>query len=250
MIKTLSPYYINIPYESPLTGLVCSEFTLKLYVWKGLKNAVPLDATYEITKTNPEGLTTSTKINIARLVNPFIDFEVPTGFIGLIDSPNQVWVKTSVFYTTENTTEQFTPQIQNLSLAVKGYSNGMSGENEETPANLNLITNREFKVDTNSIFVFPIEATETTVLTPSFTITDVVNTAGNLYDVEFTSVGTYTIITLIVTPDVGDAEIYTIGTSSPQNVEVTFTGDVDFQLNAYDTVSGTVVFSNIFTITI
>lgn len=250
MIKTLSPYYINIPFVSPLTSLVCTSYTLKIYIWKGLKTDVPLNSSYEITKDNPELLQTMDKINIARLVNPFIEFDVPTGFIGLIDSPNQVWVKTSVFYITENKAEEMVPQIQNLSLAVKGYSNGMSGENEETPANLNLITNREFKVDTNSIFVFPIEVTETTYPTPSFTITNVVNTAGNLYDVEFTSVGTYAEITLIVTPDVVDPQVYIIGATSPQNVGVSFTGDVDFQLNAYDTQSGTTAFSNIFTITI
>ena len=38
MIKTLSPYYINIPFVSPLTSLVCTSYTLKIYIWKGLKN--------------------------------------------------------------------------------------------------------------------------------------------------------------------------------------------------------------------
>jgi hypothetical protein len=252
MIKTLSPYNITIPYLSPLTGLVCTEFTMKLYIWKGLKTAIPVTASYEITKSNPELLETSTKINIANLINPFLSFvPVLVTDTDFVDSTNQTWYSISVFYTTSNVTEVNTPQLQETKLAVKGYSYGMEGENAETPANKVLIQAREFKVSSDSKITIPIELTETTPPTAEIVITAVDLIAGEQYDVTFTSVGTYTTFYAIITPDVGDAVIVLMSDiTSPQEITITFTGDVDVQMFGYDSATATTIYSNIFSITI
>jgi hypothetical protein len=52
MIKTLTPYYVDIPLTNPNSLVVCNSYTVKIYVWKGNKNAVPSVADYEITKVN------------------------------------------------------------------------------------------------------------------------------------------------------------------------------------------------------
>lgn len=252
MIKILSPYYINIPYESPITGLVCSEFTLKLYVWNGLKTAIPTEPSYEITKTNPEGLTTSTKIDISNLIGSFLELEPKTVTDNeIINGDNQVWYSVSVFYITENTSELLTPQLQETKLALKGYNYGMSGENAETPSDKILMQAREFKVARDSKVIIPIEIDEPTIPTPNITITAVDLISGDDYNISFTSVGTYSIFYAIITPNVGDAVVVNVsGTTSPQAVETTFTGSVDFQMIGYDTTSGTNVTSNTFNITI
>ncbi len=252
MIKILSPYYINIPYLSPATGLVCSEFTLKLYVWNGLKTDIPIDASYEITKINPEGLTTSTKIDISNLISTFLEFEPKTVTDNeIINGDNQVWYSVSVFYTTENTSEILTPQLQETKLALKGYNYGMSGENAETPSDKILMQAREFKVARDSKVIIPIEIDEPIIPTPNIIITAVDLISGDDYNISFTSVGTYSIFYAIITPEVGDAVIVNVsGITSPQAVETTFTGIVGFQMFGYDTTSGTNVTSNTFNITI
>lgn len=252
MIKILSPYYINIPYESPVTGLVCSEFTLKLYVWSGLKTDIPIDASYEITKTNPEGLTTSTQIDISNLISTFLEFEPKTVTDNeIINGDNQVWYSVSVFYTTENPSEILTPQLQETKLALKGYNYGMSGENAETPSDKILMQSREFKVARDSKVIIPIEIDEPIIPTPSIIITAVDLISGDNYNVSFTSVGTYIEFYPIIIPEVGDPVIENMsGTTSPQAVVTSFTGIVGFQMFGYDTTSGTNVTSNTFNITI
>ena len=74
MIKNLSPYYRNVSWVSPFTGLTCTAYTLKIYVWTGLKTSAPIASHYEITKNNITDSTGTDKINFARLVSDFIDF--------------------------------------------------------------------------------------------------------------------------------------------------------------------------------
>ena len=93
MIKTLSPYYITIPFVSPATALTCTSFTLKIYIWNGSKSAAPTTATWERTEQNPTSSTSNIKINIARLVNDFIDFTQSAGTTTeIINGNNQQWV--------------------------------------------------------------------------------------------------------------------------------------------------------------
>jgi len=101
MIKSRSPYYIDTPFVSPLTGLTCSQYTLKVYVWSGLKSAVPGTATYEFTKDNPTTSTGTDSVNIARVIKDFLTFTPQEGTgVQLIDGANQKWIRTEAFYTT------------------------------------------------------------------------------------------------------------------------------------------------------
>ena len=103
MIKSLSPYYITIPFTSPLTSAICSAYTLQVFIWNGLKASVPTEPVYSITKKNPTGSDGNDKINIARLVNDHIDFmPQEMSVTGVYNGNNQAWVKTQVVYTTEN----------------------------------------------------------------------------------------------------------------------------------------------------
>ena len=163
MIKNLSPYYRNVSWVSPFTGLTCTAYTLKIYVWTGLKTSAPIASHYEITKNNITDSTGTDKINFARLVSDFIDFEVQTdaGATQLLDGVNQAWVKTEIYYTTSDATEATLPQEIMVNLMTNGYSYGLDGENGQPPTNKVLIPVNTYKVykDTGR-FVVPIQLDE------------------------------------------------------------------------------------------
>jgi hypothetical protein len=157
MIKTLSPYYITIPLVSPSNGLLCNSYKLQLFVWNGSKTAVPASPSYEKTIFNAAASTGSQKINIARLVNDFIDFQInPIFETGLQAADNQAWVKWQVVYDVDSEN----PQLVGLDLAVKGKAYFTDGENTSTPANRILLTGDEFKVSRQGLFVLPIKILE------------------------------------------------------------------------------------------
>lgn len=143
MIKTISPYYVTIPFVSPLTSVTCTSFVLKIYVWDGLKVTPPSLYSYLITKGNPTASTGTDKINIARLLNDFIDFNP--------SESNQRWCKTTVTYDGSGVEELVT-----TSLVLKGYGYGMSGENTQTPTNRILMQGNEFNVQRSGFFNLPI----------------------------------------------------------------------------------------------
>jgi len=161
MIKSLSPNYITIPWISPLTGAVCTSYKLQIFIWDGLKASVPIAPYYEISKSN---LTTSSgndKINIARLVNDFVDFRPASMLLtGLYDASNQRWVKTQVIYNTANIFDYNVPQLPLVQLMVKGYAYGMDGENTGAPTNRILLSGDEFKINRTGMFNLPILADE------------------------------------------------------------------------------------------
>lgn len=140
MIKTLSPYYVTIPW------LTAISYTLKIYVWDGLKSAVPTTASYSITKINQTNSNGTDKINIARLLNDFIDFTP--------NESNQRWCKVTVTYTSYLGVGD--EQDLFIDLILKGYGYGMSGENPQPPANRILLQGNEFKVNRDGVFNFPI----------------------------------------------------------------------------------------------
>lgn len=161
MIKTLSPYYLNIPYVSPLSGLTCTSFTLNLYVWNGNKLDIPTTETYSITKENATSDTGNAKINIARLISDFIDFTPNIGTVTeVVNGNNQQWVKWETFYATTNPSDATTPTNVNVKPFVKGFSYGLDGENASTPANKILIPIQEYKVNRGGKFILPIEVDE------------------------------------------------------------------------------------------
>ncbi len=156
MIKSLSHYYLSIPFIAPISGLTSTSFTLQIFVWNGLKDTPPADANYEITIDNVTASTGNYKIDIALIVNDFIDFTpFDTTATELIDGFNQYWVKTQILYITSDEADNV-PNYETTTLMTAGYGYGMDGENSQIPANNILITGTEFKVNRNGFFVLPI----------------------------------------------------------------------------------------------
>ena len=160
MIKTLSPYYLSIPFVDPITSETCTSYTLKLYVWDGVKATPPATASYSITKNNPTTSTGSDKINVARLLNDYIDFMPATGIAtGLIDGDNQRWCKFTLTYTVpiDGLGDE---QDVSTELVLKGYGYGMEGENAQPKASRLLLDGVEFKVNRTGVFNVPVKILE------------------------------------------------------------------------------------------
>lgn len=164
MIKSLSPYYLTIPFASPLTSAISTAYTLQIFVWEGLKSDVPVSPIYQITKKNPTGTSGNDLVNIARLVNDYIDFEtVPFSISTIYNGNNQQWVKTQVIYTTSNPSDLNIAQLETTTLLVKGWGDGLGGVNQQAPSNRILIQGDEFKVSRNSGFTLPVLADESLI---------------------------------------------------------------------------------------
>lgn len=115
MIKSNSPYYITIPFVSTSSGLTSQNYELSVWVWNGLKSTPPTTASYTTTKGNPTVSTGYDTINIARIVNDYIEFEPQqANGTSVINGKNQQWVKTSVIYNTNLVAQ---PQITTLTVA-------------------------------------------------------------------------------------------------------------------------------------
>ena len=163
MIKSLSSYYLYIPWISPLTSTVSTAYTLRVYVWDGLKASPPATASYTMTKPNLATSSETDKLDISQLINDYIDFE-PNG-------NNQRWVKTTVTYTTTDEDDLDVAQLPLTNLMLQGYGGGLDGENAQPPANNVLISGNEFKVFRNGYFNFPLlisEAVTTSVTVKSY----------------------------------------------------------------------------------
>lgn len=251
MINLRSPFYITTPFVSPSLGYTCAKYKLEVYVWSGLVNAAPTSPTYSITKNNPTASTGDDTINISRITKDFIDF-VPLDSSGtdLLDSDNQVWIKTSIFYA-ENLTDSFSILPENTStvLGVLGYGYGMDGENPPTPTNKVLMRIGEYTMINDGKFVVPIQLDETTPPAPEIVITGVTEDADPLYDVAFTYVGSYTEFYAIVEPAVGVPTVEIFDITSPQQISVSYDGDVDVTMYGYDSYSNTDVVSNTYNFT-
>jgi hypothetical protein len=245
MIKSLSPHYITTPFESVILDEICLRYRLQVFVWSGLKQDIPDDAKYEITINNVEQSDGNSTINISRLINDFIDFKAidsEDGFTNLENSPNQTWVKTQVFYTSQVGVESAIPEHENTNICVKGYGYGMSGVNPTTPTNKILMNINDYTMKEGGTFIVPIVLDESEPPTPpSITIATVTNTVDNLFSVVFTAVGTYSSLTAIVYPNTGGGlpdpvEFITIDATSPQviepSVEITLISNI--VLRGYD----------------
>lgn len=253
MIKSLSPYYLTIPFVAPASGLTCESYTLEIFVWDGLKSAVPATPSYEITKKNPTSSTGNDKVNIARLINDFIDFAPQLGTVtDLIDGNNQRWVQTQIRYTTANSSDLL-PQLQSVELMTRGYAYGMDGENTSTPANKILLSGTEFKVNRNGVFSLPVLIEETVTPPATLAITLIAETVAPLYDMTYTETGTHDDIlyryrlqpslTWVLSLDVVGA--------SPYEIELPIiAGTYDVQIFTFDTINNINIYSNIYEITI
>jgi hypothetical protein len=122
MIKSNSPYYITIPFVSTSSGLTSQNYELSVWVWNGLKSTPPTTASYTTTKGNPTASTGYDTINIARIVNDYIEFEPQqANGTSVINGKNQQWVKTSVIYNSDLVAQQ---QITTLTVTNRAFSSG------------------------------------------------------------------------------------------------------------------------------
>lgn len=165
MIKSLSPFYVNTPLVSPLTSETCSQYTLQLYVWNGLKANVPATPTYKQTILNQDVSVGISKVNISKLINDFIDFNPNSGVgTSAIDGNNQLWVRHEVIYVTVNPADDNVKQNIVTTLMLSGYSYGNEGENAQPPTNKILIQGDEFNISRVGFFIVPIIIDEDTAL--------------------------------------------------------------------------------------
>ena len=124
MIKSNSPYYITIPFVSTSSGLTSQNYELSVWVWNGLKSTPPTTASYTTTKGNPTVSTGYDTINIARIVNDYIEFEPQqANGTSVINGKNQQWVKTSVIYNSDLVAQ---PQITTLTVLTPNNVGGTS----------------------------------------------------------------------------------------------------------------------------
>ncbi len=254
MIKSLSPYYLSIPFVSPLTSLTCAAYTLRLYIWNGAKGSPPATPSYEITKTNPTASAGNDTINISRLVNDFVDFISVSGTTTeLVDGQNQVWVKWDTFYETTNPLDATTPSNINTQLMLQGYGYGIEGQNPQPPSNKILIPLIDYKVNRNGFFNVPILIDETEVVLGTLSITDIDYISADDYTVTFTQSGNLDTIYYRYKLD-GDVS-WNLGfeTTDTSPFDITLpvvAGTYNVQLFAYDNDNAVDIYSNIFNVVV
>lgn len=248
MIKSLTPYYINTSFYSDVLESICLRYRLKVFVWKGLKNQSPTEANYEITINNVTESSGTHKINIARLINDFVEFEtVESVSTNLVNSPNQMWVKTQIYYTDLNGYESEVPERQEIKLFVKGYGYGMEGENPTTPTNKVLMNVADYTMDANGSFVVPIKLDEGIPAIPFLNIASV-NKVGNDLTINYTFSGVYNTIDVIIDKDTTDPNTepitFTVPHGSPIEVVYLPTTPSEVYIRGFDPINNTTQISN------
>jgi hypothetical protein len=191
MIKSLSTFNLIIPLVSQITSATSTEYKLNVYLWSGAAASPPATPTYEITKLNFESSTGNDRINIARLVNDYIEFmPVTSATTGTVNAVNQVWCKTTVEYTTGNGADTGVEQGAATRIVVKGYGSGLEGENPAAKTDGILIDGDLFRIGRSSKFQIPLylNATKdgTVISYPSeteidYTIDEEIQTASASY---------------------------------------------------------------------
>jgi len=208
MIKSLSPYYITIPFVSPLSSLTCTAYTLQIFVWNGAKNEPPTTPSYEFTKPNPTASTGNDIVDIANVINDFINFNPSANdSTDLLNGNNQNWIRIQTFYETTEPLDATTPTNISVELMVKGYSYGMNGANQSTPTNKILLSGTEFKVNRGGTFVLPILTDDTD------TLINAVNDTANIFFQD-------TLIDVLINDNLGftPTNIISVTTSMPSSV--------------------------------
>lgn len=170
MIRSLSPYYLDIPFVSTNTGLTCTSYTVTIYVYDGLKADIVASGTLldTITKDNPTGSTgNDTTVDIARLISDYIEFAPQTaGTTSVIDGNNQWWVRTSVTYITTDPADATTEQEIETNLYGLGYSYGNEDESVITVNDI-MLDGTDFDISSTGIAVIPIKLDEAGLKTGS-----------------------------------------------------------------------------------
>ncbi len=253
MIKTLSPYYVTTPFVTS-GGVTCTKYTMEIFVWTGNKiTDVPSTTTYEITINNPTASTGNSKRNIARLINDFIDFTPNTvSTTLLVESPNQVWVRTQIMYQV-GVVISVNPEHIDTQIALQGYGYGLSGENPDTPQNKVLMRVGDYTMKPDGIFIVPIELLETAGSTPSIIIDNTLQDGTTLEaTLTFTDVGTYASFYILAEfVSTGNfSYIVVSGITSPQTIEFIAYGEWNISMHGYDSGTNANIDSNTFNITL
>lgn len=197
MIKCLSPHYISTNFFSSIWNEVSLRYRLEIYIWDGDKEEIPTNPNYEVTINNVENTNSTSKIDIARLITDFINFKpITSNTTKLLPSPNQVWVKTQVFYTNQNNVESSIPENENIDIAVRGYGYGMDGENPDVPVNKFLLPMLDYTMPRGSRFVVPIKLVEDNRVSPTdpdprIQISSFTKVINNEFEITFTLNGIY-----------------------------------------------------------
>jgi len=254
MIKSLSPYNLQIPFIAPISGLVCTSYTLQIFVWNGIKTAVPSSLNYEMTKLNATSSNANDEVNIALLVNDFIDFSVfDTTNTELINGNNQYWVKTQVLYITADPTDNI-PNYENVQLMTAGYGYGMQGQNTQLPTNKILLQGNEFKVNRNGFFVLPILIEQPATDPPEIVLESVVfDDSEAIWKFIFTYTANFTFTTMFAQnkapadPDFS-GDLFSFPPPSPYEYSLPanippVTG-LEYRVRAFDPITETYVTSN------
>lgn len=215
MILTRSPYYKYIPWRRPSDNQIVSSYTLELFVWEGDSvSDKPSTPTYERTKQNVEALDNDDKVNIAVLIDDFIENNViEANNTSLNDANAAVWVSTQVKY---NVGGDITTELISTDYATRGFAFGYEVENYEPTSNL-LTDTTEIDVDKTSLIHLPYFR-ESLVQGDTLTIISYPNNnLNNTYTPTYT--GQSSEVIGIVTIDCNDAgdDLY---------IEVTYKGDI------------------------
>ena len=218
MIKTLSTYFLYIPFTNPTTLLVPLEYRVKLYIWQGSKTSVPALPIYTFTNPNPTLSNGIDRIDISRVINDFFEFglTVPAVFNTLQNGNNQAWVNWEILYGDTPTVIS----IQETNFAVKGYGFYQEGLNPQLPSNRILVDNNDFNISYDSIFVLPILLDESLAL-------------GNVTIKSFPSLSMNLILPTTATNNSNHLVKYvfvkpTVGANQDEYIEITFNGQTIF----------------------
>ena len=254
MIKTLSPYYVTTPFTY-IGPLVCTAYTLKIYIWTGSKiSDVPTDATYEITINNAAQSNGNSKVNISRLINSYLEFTpVTLGSTSLVNSDNQMWIRTVVYYFGNSGVFINSPFHIDTQIALKGYGFGLDGENPDTPDNKVLMRVGDYTMSESGTFIVPIELDESPAGAAFIIINNITQTGSTLdAAIDFTVAGTYEefyILAEFVSSGV-IALISVPGTTSTQPITFPALGEWNVIMYGYDSESNSTPESNTFNITL
>jgi len=154
MIRALSPYYIETPLT--YTGGTCEKYTLNVWVWEGDFTSPSSENSYQLTYKNTTGSTGTHKINIASMIQDYIQFDTPSTFTPISGTSvrngngNQKWVYTFVTYDADDVTK-FDEAYDIMTL---GYAYGDEGENVDlvTPF---LMPQMDYRVNRVGITIVP-----------------------------------------------------------------------------------------------
>ena len=157
MILCRSAYYKEVPWVRPSDSQTADSFTLELYVWTGLKSAVPAEPQYSKTIFNVENLTTTLDVEIGRLIQDFIPEEVVNSTsTEILDGKNSVWVQHQVKYLFG---QDETTELVVTDLATNGYGYGNEGKNF-TPTKRLLTDLEEGDAEQQSLIQIPVLLSE------------------------------------------------------------------------------------------